>query len=758
MNPTIRALALCAAFLIPGALPAQQVQLTPAERDWLSDHPVIRLGVDPGWTPMEFVDSEGAHSGFTADYLALLNQRLGINIAAVGDTPWAGALEQAKGRELDGLMCVVATPERQAFLSFTDPYMELTLVVFGRDDQPFLPSLASLDRGRVAVIRGYATQSVLAEDYPSLTPYLVDDVVEGLKAVSSGRADYFLGNLVSGSYFAQEKGIANIKVAAVVEASSSLGLSLGVRNDWPELVSILNKGLRSITPDDRRTIYNRWIAVRYETEVSQNWRLAAWVLGIAVAALAVVLLWARQLRRREERFRGLLESTPDAMFIVNRQGEITLANVRAEQIFGYTMQELVGEKIELLVPEEVRDGHPTKRDSYFRDAQVRPKDMMVELAARRRSGEEFPVEISLSVIRGTGGALVCAAVRDITDRQQTQAAVAAAEERSRLLLESVGEGIVGMDAEGRITFLNPAASRLLGYGSDDLLGRPVHETIHHSRPDGSPYPRSECPMYRSCTEGVTVQVDAEVVWRKDGTSLSVDCTAMPVVKDGRAEGAVITIRDITQRQIAEAALAERSAELQRLSEASRAHAEEASSLGQLAARLQGHLAVAEVAQRALDRVAEYLDAPVGALYVLDDDGNLRRCAARALPPEAESWTRFALGSGSIGQVARSRQLSVYSPDVEVTPVTFGFGRLRVQQIVTCPLVSNETLSGVLELCLFSEMDPAQSEWLAKAARIAATSLSIAREAQERAEAEERTRLILDAPVFAPSFGRRFLVG
>ncbi len=131
-----------------------------------------------------------------------------------------------------------------------------------------------------------------------------------------------------------------------------------------------------------------------------------------------------------------------------------------------------------------------------------------------------------------------------------------AEERTRLLLESSAEGVFGVDTEGRVTFVNPAACRMLGYEPKDLLGKASHALIHHSRADGSPYPVKDCPMYAAYTEGRTSRVDDECLWRGDGEGVPVEYGAVPMRKDGEIVGAVITFADIADRKRTQAALAE----------------------------------------------------------------------------------------------------------------------------------------------------------------------------------------------------------
>jgi two-component system, sensor histidine kinase and response regulator len=131
------------------------------------------------------------------------------------------------------------------------------------------------------------------------------------------------------------------------------------------------------------------------------------------------------------------------------------------------------------------------------------------------------------------------------------------EERLHLILHSVGEGIFGTDAEGRCSFANEAAQKMLGYGLDEMLGQSVHELFHHSHADGSSYEQNDCPMYHSFALGTTGYREDEVLWRKDGSSFDVAYTSVPMRKDDAVVGAVVVFRDITERKKAEDALQER---------------------------------------------------------------------------------------------------------------------------------------------------------------------------------------------------------
>jgi len=135
--------------------------------------------------------------------------------------------------------------------------------------------------------------------------------------------------------------------------------------------------------------------------------------------------------------------------------------------------------------------------------------------------------------------------------------VKSSEERTRLILDSADEGIYGMATDGRITFVNAATCRMLGFAPEEMIGQKAHPLIHHHRPDGSLYPVEECPMRAACQAGEVRRVDDEFLWRKDGTGFPVEYATTPIIKDGRILGAVVSFTDIAERKRAEQELAYR---------------------------------------------------------------------------------------------------------------------------------------------------------------------------------------------------------
>ena len=290
-------------------------------------------------------------------------------------------------------------------------------------------------------------------------------------------------------------------------------------------------------------------------------RLAPVVRDGAVAAIAVSGRDVTHERRadlareRSERLLGgIVHSVPDAIITVDEAQVIRMANPGAEAAFGYGVDEMVGQPLSMLLPEAVRERHATHvREFGAGSDRARFMNSRLPVTGRRRDGSAFPAEITISRMRIGDEVLYTSVVRDISERSRTQRELAAARQHEEAILRSVADGVVGIDRDGRTTFANPAAARLLGYRVHELIGRDLHALIHHSRPDGGAYPVAECPTWSAIHEGVATGRD-DVYWRADGTALPVEYTTTPFRIDGRVEGAVIVFRDGSARKRAQAEL------------------------------------------------------------------------------------------------------------------------------------------------------------------------------------------------------------
>jgi hypothetical protein len=254
----------------------------------------------------------------------------------------------------------------------------------------------------------------------------------------------------------------------------------------------------------------------------------------------------------DHRFAGLLEAAPDAMVCVDADGRIALVNAQTERLFGYGRDELVGQPVEMLVPDAVRDIHPGHRAGYLADPAPRPMGAGLELAGRRRDGTTFPAEISLSAIDTEQGILVCAAIRDVTDRrlaaetaEQLASIMTAAQLAS--IIQSSHDAVIGKTLDQVITSWNPGAERLYGYTAQEMLGRHVEVLIPEADRG------REAAVLAAVARGERVGQYQTRRARKDGTLVEVSLTMSPIAdRSGAIVGVATVARDVTERQRAEA--------------------------------------------------------------------------------------------------------------------------------------------------------------------------------------------------------------
>ena len=251
----------------------------------------------------------------------------------------------------------------------------------------------------------------------------------------------------------------------------------------------------------------------------------------------------------EGRYRGLLEAAPDAMVVVNADGEIVLLNVQAEKQFGYPRDELLGQKVTNLIPEGFAERLIADDLRSAADALAQQIGTGIELVALRKDGSEFPIEIMLSPLESAEGMLVTAAIRDISRRKAAEKFLSQMEGRYRGLLEAAPDAMVVVNADGEIVLLNVQAEKQFGYPRDDLLGQKVTNII----PVGFAE-RLIADDLRSAADALGQQIGTGielVALRKDGSEFPIEIMLSPLESGDGSILVTAAIRDISVRKAAE---------------------------------------------------------------------------------------------------------------------------------------------------------------------------------------------------------------
>ena len=257
----------------------------------------------------------------------------------------------------------------------------------------------------------------------------------------------------------------------------------------------------------------------------------------------------------------VLDAVPDAMIAVDGRGKILHVNAQTEVMFGYSRDELIGQPIEVLVPERYRTRHHGHRADYVEQPKIRRMGVGLDLYGRRRDGSEFPVEISLSPVKAVGGTLVLSAIRDISDRKKTEEDLRRANEelsqrtdrelwdyRTRLaaIVDSSEDAIIGKDLDGIVTDWNRGAERIYGYTAEEIIGKPLVTIVPEDRHE------EVRRILDTVRRGESVRNLESVRIAKDGKLLNVSVTVSPIHDaSGRTVGASTIARNITEQRRAQ---------------------------------------------------------------------------------------------------------------------------------------------------------------------------------------------------------------
>ncbi len=274
-----------------------KLDLSENEQTWIKNHRRIRAGGPVNFPPFHFYSEEGKAEGIAADYIRYILANIGVEIETLSDLPWPEVLSKAENKELDLIACSAKSPDREKYLLFSDAFLSFPLVIISSDDSPFIGGLKDLYDLRVALVKGNIVYEWLKEDEIEVIPRFAENPHDALEMVSSGSADAYIGNLAAASYFIQKYGYTNLKIAAPTKYKN-YDLYISVRNDWPELVSIINKWLAALTPSQHSAIRNSWLSVKYEYGIGYQdiLRYVIFISAVFCLIIAAIAVWNRRLK------------------------------------------------------------------------------------------------------------------------------------------------------------------------------------------------------------------------------------------------------------------------------------------------------------------------------------------------------------------------------------------------------------------------------------------------------------------------------
>lgn len=424
-----------------------QINLTPKEQAFIKEHPVILIGGPRAFPPFQFMGKDNEFQGMAIDYIKLIAKKAGFEVKAVKNLPWPKLLYKMENKELDLITSVSITPERQKIMRFSTPYLSFPLVIISRENTSFISGLEDLRNKKVAFINKSALYEYMKRESIEMAPVFADTPLEALNMVSLGKAEATIRNLAASVYLMKKHNLVNLKIAAPTNYGNQ-NLAFGVREDWPELVSILNKAIKTIDHETHDNIQNKWISVKYEYGMNRSdvikWILI--VLGVASVIVIATIFWNRSLateieerkkvaailRESEERYRTLFTNEIYAIIIFEIETRRFIdVNEAFLKMYGYTREEALG-----LTSEDVSAEVESTKEAIKKSA----VDGTVFIPLRRhkkKDGTVFFVELSAGPFTWKGKNLMYSILHDITERKETDEALKQSLDDKDILIKEI---------------------------------------------------------------------------------------------------------------------------------------------------------------------------------------------------------------------------------------------------------------------------------------------------------------------------------
>lgn len=269
---------------------APEIELSDSERQWLETHSNVSFTGDPNWLPYEAFDDSGKYIGIVSEHLELISSMTGINFEMSPSKTWTESTEKAKNGLVD-ILSETDDSDLKSHLVFTRAYLSNPIVIAMHNRENYVESISKINNRKIALIKDYGYASKIRRQYPDIGFDTVDDIQDGLVAVSTGEVDALLCTLALCSYTIAELGLNNVRIVGKTEFDTKL--ALGVQKDLPQLVSILNKAIANISPGQQQVILDAWIKQKFAART--DYTLVIQVTVVALLLLAIFIFWNRRL-------------------------------------------------------------------------------------------------------------------------------------------------------------------------------------------------------------------------------------------------------------------------------------------------------------------------------------------------------------------------------------------------------------------------------------------------------------------------------
>ncbi|AXX93893.1 ABC transporter substrate-binding protein [Arcobacter ellisii] len=264
--------------------------LNDEEKRYLEKKERITMCVDPNWMPFEKIENN-KHIGIAADYIKIIENKIKTPIVLIPTKTWSESIEKGKKRECDIFSLVMTTPEREKYLNFTKPFLNIPVVLASNINAPFIDNINQIKHEKLAIVKDYAYAEIFKIKFPNINFIDVVNVKEGLKKVEKGEVFGFIGSLATVGYEIQNNYIGQLKITGKFD--ETLDLAIASRNDEAILNTILSKAIEDIPSIQRQEILNKWISINYPKEV--DYKL---LIPITIFLFILVLIYRQYLLKK----------------------------------------------------------------------------------------------------------------------------------------------------------------------------------------------------------------------------------------------------------------------------------------------------------------------------------------------------------------------------------------------------------------------------------------------------------------------------
>ena len=467
---------------------AGALTLTEDEQAWLSAHPQLRLGVDASWPPFEFRDQEGLYQGLAADYINVIQERLGVTLKPTEPKTWGEVLELARNNQLDLLPGVMSTPERQNYLSFTRPYLDFPIVILAHEGGPQPRTLKDLYGLKIAVVENYAPHELLRTHHPDLNLVALPNVSSALQALATDEVDAVVGDLASSIWSLRELKLDGLYVSG--ETPYRYQLAMGVPRDNKQLVAILDKVIADMSSDEVNDIQQRWVGNVVDQRSFWHDML---LYGLPTVVLLMLVLAAvirinrrlsseisrrialeQELRSSEYHYRSLVESLSAVAWEADAN-DFTYSYVspHAEDLLGYSLGDWLrpGFWSSIVHPEDA-----LWAKAYCDSETAAGRDHSLDYRVIRADGHTLWVRDIVSMIEQGQRSVMRGLMIDISETKRTEHALRLSEQKFASVFQQCPDILlIARHSDGCLLEVNEAFEEQIGLGPNQVIGRTATE-------------------------------------------------------------------------------------------------------------------------------------------------------------------------------------------------------------------------------------------------------------------------------------------